>query len=418
MPTALSLLLAELKCPEGSDSRFSLSAAERRLHEAIARFARTTVAPGATERIRNRVFDPGVWTAAAEFGLTGMGVESDSERGFRPSAAFPLVLALEALQFAGEDSGFTLALAAHTALCEMPIAAFGTVEQRRRHLPGLVSGDRIGALAVSEPGHGSDATRVTTEASATDDGGYLLSGVKSYVSNGSLADVVIVLARTAPGDLGFGLTALLVEPRTMAGVTSRDLPLSGYRSCPVSQLEFDTVRVPASHVLGRPGAGFHTVARRVFAWEQSVMLGPEIGEMQRCLDACVEFAAQRGTPDGPLAGLGQTQRRLASMKTRLETARMAVHRSAWEQDAGVRGSAWGPLTKKIVAENALDNATDAMQIFGAAGGLEDGPIARTLHDARLAGIAGGSIELQEQALTAALVKEHARSTSAPRPQGA
>lgn len=386
---------------------FAPSAAERELAEAVEAFARDHVAPQAAERSRRGAFSADLWRAAAEFGLTGAGVTDQAATSGPPARwapALPLCLVLEALQYGGGDGGFTLSVGAHLVLCALPVARFSTADQRARLLPGLIDGSLVGALAITEPGHGSDSAGIEA-AAAECEGGYRLTGVKTYVSNGSIADVIIVLARTRPGTLGFGLTALLVEPATMPGVTATSLALSGYRSACISRLEFDSVTVPRANVLGRVGAGFHTVARHCFELEQSVMLAPEVGEMRRCLDLCLDFAAGRDTANGKLITLGQTQRRLADMAVRLETARMAVYRSAWEQDAGGRAKVWGPLAKKVVAQNALRNAADAIQLMGAAGALEDGPIARSLAEASLAGIAGGTTELHEQALVAALVQE-------------
>lgn len=383
----------------GQGLAFSLADADRELVKRVSQFGRAAVAPAAEDRIRERRFDMALWGGAAQLGLTGMSLEPGGQRGILRAC-----LALEALQASGSDSGLSLSLAAHLALCLAPLVAFGSKQQRERYVPALASGEAIGGLAITEPGHGSDATGIETTARPTG-GGFRLDGVKTYVTNGSLADVLVVLARTGDGDLGFGLTAFLVEPRSTAGVRAEDLHLSGYRSTRISRVELDGAEVGPGQVLGRLGAGFHTVARRAFELERSVMLGPVVGDMQRCLDECVAFASSRRSAGYPIAAHGQVQRRLADMKARLESARWAVYRAAWGQDAAVADSTSGPVAKKVVSEGALANAADAMQVMGAAGAHEHGPVARTLHDARLAGIAGGTIELQEQALVAAMIDQ-------------
>lgn len=380
---------------------FSLSDGERELVERVSAFARAEVAPGAEERIRERRFDRELWRRAAEAGLTGIGLEGDAADP-RPRV-LPACLALEALQAEGGDGGFSLSVAAHVALCVFPLARLGSAEQRRELLPRLASGEAIGALAITEPGHGSDATGIETTAVAVEGGGYRLDGVKAYVTNGSVADVLVVLARSGPGDLGFGLSAFLVEPRTSASVHADDVRLAGFHSARISTVTLRATPVPADRLLGRSGAGFHTVARVCFDLERSIMLAPVVGEMRRCLDVCLDYASTRRSGGHAIVTHGQVQRRLAGMKTRLESARWAVYRAAWEQDEGIRDPASGPIAKKVVAEAALANAADAIQVMGAAGALEDGPVARSLHEARLAAIAGGTIELQEQALVAAMI---------------
>lgn len=386
----------------GRGLAFSLSDADRDLVERVTEFGRSAIAPAAEDRIRERTFDAELWGGAARLGLTGMGLDRADD-----GRILQACLALEALQASGGDAGLSLSLAAHLALCLVPVVAFGSREQRERYVPALASGEAIGGLAISEAGHGSDATAIETTGQATADG-FRLEGAKTYVTNGSIADVLVVLARTAEGDLGFGLTAFLVEPRSTPGVHVEDLRLSGFRSARISHVELDGVEVGAGQVLGRTGAGFHTVARRAFDLERSIMLAPVVGDMQRCLDECVAFASRRRSAGQPIAAHGQVQRRLADMKARLECARWALYRAAWEQDAGASDAGSGPLAKKIVSEGALENAADAMQVMGAAGAREHGPVARSLHDARLAGIAGGTIELQEQALVATLIDQNNR----------
>ena len=399
VPTAVDSLIAG-----GTESglRFALSDREEDLRRRVEEFARAVVAPGAEDRIRERRFEPSIWSRASELGLARIAVGDDHEPAARRTV--PICLALEALQAGGGDGGFSLSLAAHVALCLIPLATFGSADQRRRFVPGLASGDQIGGLAISEPGHGSDVTGLETTAEQVE-GGFRLRGVKTYVTNGSIADVVIVLARTGGGGggLGFGLTAFLVEPRSTPGVQIVEQRLAGFRSCPIARVEMSDALVPEVQVLGRPGAGYHTVARKCFDLERSIMLAPVVGEMQRCLDEALEFAYTRRSGDRRIVTFGQIQRRLADMRTRLESARWSLYRSAWVQDEGVQDLSSGPIAKKIVAEAALANAADAIQVMGAAGADEDGPVARALHDARLVGIAGGTLELQEQALVAAMV---------------
>ncbi|HEY0514080.1 MAG TPA: acyl-CoA dehydrogenase family protein [Thermoanaerobaculia bacterium] len=384
---------------------FGFSETEERLRHRVEAFAAAAVAPGAVARDRDARFDPGIWRQAAESGLTGIALPEAYGGG--GASVVATCLALEALQRAGGDSGLSFAVAAHLILCAVPIWLHGTAEQKNRFLPDLCAGRSIGAYAATEPNAGSDATAVETTA-VRREGGYEISGIKTFVTNGSLADVVVVLARTSaePKPFGLGLTCFLVEPKRTPGViVEEDLDPCGYRSCRVSRLRFDRAFVPESGRLGEEGRGFHRVALTCADWERSAMIAPVVGEMRRSFDACVEFALDRKAGGQPIAGLQMIQAIIAEMRGRLEAARWAVYRVAWLQDNALPRDVEGPLAKHLVAEGAMQNAVQAVQVFGGAGYLRGSPVERTLRDAKLAAIGGGTHEIQKLALASAVFRE-------------
>ena len=398
----------------GSGISFGFSDDEERLRNRVEAFAAAAVAPGAVERDREARFDLEIWRQAAGAGLAGLAVPA--EHGGGGAGVVATCLAFEALQRAGGDAGLSFALAAHLALCAVPVWLHGTAEQKSRFLPALCAGRAIGGYAATEPNAGSDATAVETTATRRD-GGYEISGIKSYVTNGSVADVLVVLARTSPEPkpFGLGLTCFLVEPAKTPGVViEEDLDTSGYRSCRVSRLRFDRALVPESNRLGPEGRGFQRVALACADWERSVMIAPVVGEMRRALDACVEFALERKAGGQPIAGLQLIQGMIAEMRARLEAARWAVYRVAWLQDNSLPVEVEGPLAKHLVAEGALQNAAQAIQIFGGAGYLRGSPVERTLRDAKLAAIGGGTHEIQKLALASAVFREFKARASSSR----
>lgn len=409
MGSEATRLFANIK---GSGISFALSQEERSLGSEVERLARSVVSPGAVARDREARFDPEIWRELAAFGLTGIGIPTTF--GGSGAGVLSTCLALEAFQKGGGDSGLTFSLALHLALCAFPIWLFGTEEQRKKYLPRLCSGEWVGGYAVSEPAAGSDVTALETTASRVGDR-YEVNGVKTFVGNGSIADVLLVLARTGSGagPFGMGLTCLLIEPKTTPGVlVEDDLDTCGYRSCPVSRIRFERVSVPASNRLGEEGKGFQKVALQCFDWERSVMIAPVVGEMERSFDECVKYSLQRKVRRQPIASLQMIQDKIAEMRSRLEAAKWAVYRVAWLQDQGLPHDVEGPLAKHVVAEAAMSNAIQAVQIFGGLGYLRNSPVERTLRDAKLAAIGGGTQELQKLALAMAVYKEFQESQRA------
>jgi butyryl-CoA dehydrogenase len=400
-----------------SDISFEFSAEEKRFVAEVEKLARSRIAEGAAARDSDARFDMELWHALAEFGLTGMGVPTTY--GGAGTGVFLTCLALEALQRGGGDSGLTFSLAAHLAICTLPIWMFGTEDQRKKYLPKLCSGEWIGSYAATEPLAGSDGAAIDTVAVRAGTG-YELNGLKTFVTNGAIADVLIVLTRTASHarPFGLGLTCFIVEPKRTAGVVVQEkLDTSGYRSCPVSNIRFDRAYVPESQMLGSEGRAFHTISSQCLDWERSIMVAPVIGEMQRSLAACVSYSLERKVHGKPLASLQMIQSKIAEMRSDLEAARWAVYRVAWLQDRGLPHDLEGPLAKHTAADAAINNAIHAIQIFGGLGYLRGSPVERTLRDAKFAAIGGGTQELQKLALANAVFKEFAEAAAHSRKNG-
>jgi alkylation response protein AidB-like acyl-CoA dehydrogenase len=384
---------------------FQFSAEETAFVTEIESLARSIVAKKAADHDADAYFDMELWRALAEYGLTGMGVPT--EYGGAGGGTLLTCLALEALQRGGGSSGLTFALAAHLAICTLPIMQFGTDEQRRRYLPRLCAGEWIGGYAATEPSAGADGAAIETIARKVD-GGFELSGYKTFVSNGPVADVLIVLARTSSGAMpfGLGLSCFIVEPRKNPGVVVEPkLDTAGYRSCQVANIRLERVYVSESQLLGSVGRAFHTISSKCLDWERSIMVAPVVGEMQRTFNSCVGYSLERKVRQQPLASLQMIQSKIADMRAQLEGARWAVYRAAWLQDRELPHELEGPLAKHMAADAAMHNAIDAMQIFGGLGYLRGSPVERTLRDAKFAAIGGGTQELQKMAIAAASFKE-------------
>ncbi|GGI07606.1 acyl-CoA dehydrogenase family protein [Egicoccus halophilus] len=359
----------------------------------VRAFAREHVEPTVLERDRAGRWDPDVWARVAGFGLAGLPVPE----AYGGSGADVLTtgLALEALAHGGRDAGLNLSLGAHLTIGCMPIVLHGTEEQRQRWLPRMARGESIGAFAITEPEAGSDTASMRTSARREGDV-FVLDGTKTFVTNGGLADVVTVVARTdpdAPASQAF--TAFLVETGWAGFEVSRELHKLGNRTSPTVELSFAGVEVPEAAVLGEPGTALWKVGFECFDWERCCMIASAVGGMHRDLDECVRYAREREAFGKPIGDFGAIQHKLAQMRIRLENARFLQRQAAWRKDAGEEHQLEASMAKAYVGEAAVASALDAVQLHGGWGYVDEFHVERSLRDAKLAAIGGGTTEIQE-----------------------
>jgi alkylation response protein AidB-like acyl-CoA dehydrogenase len=378
-----------------------LSEEQQAFVDAVRAFARDHVEPGVVERDRAGQWDWDIWKQVAGFGLAGLPVP---ER-FGGSGADVLTtgLALEALAYGGRDAGLNLSLGAHLTIGCMPIALHGTEEQQQRWLPRLASGDAVGAFAITEPDAGSDTAGMKARAELHGDT-YVLNGTKTFITNGAIADVVTVVARTdpdAPASLGF--TAFLVERDTPGFSVSRSLGKLGNRTSPTNELTFEDVELPESAILGDPGTALWKVGFECFDWERCCMIASAVGGMQRDLEESVRYAKEREAFGKPIGRFGAIQHKLAQMRIRLETARLLQRQAAWLKDNGLEHQLEAAMAKAYVGEAAVESALDAVQLHGGWGYIDEFHVERSLRDAKLASIGGGTTEIQEMIIARSLL---------------
>ena len=380
---------------------FALTEEQEAYAASVRAFAEEVVAPGALDRDQRGYFDREVWDAVGAFGLCGLPVPEE----FGGSGADVLTtgLALEALAYGGRDAGLNLSLGAHLTIGAMPIALHGTDEQRKEWLPRLASGEAIGAFAITEPGAGSDAAGITTRARRTADG-WLLTGAKTFCTNGSVADVITVIAVTEPdAPAGQRMTAFLV-PNGTAGVSfGEDLHKMGNRSSPTSEVFLEDVEVPDDAILGDEGAALWQVAFECFDWERTCMIASAVGGMERTLDDSVLYAKEREAFGKPISRFGAIQEKIADMRIRLEAARLLQRKAAWLKDRGLEHQVEASIAKAFVGEAAVASAMDGVQLHGGWGYIADFHVERGLRDAKLATIGGGTTEIQKLIIARALL---------------
>jgi alkylation response protein AidB-like acyl-CoA dehydrogenase len=370
---------------------FALTEEQKILRDGIVRFAREVLNPGAAERDREGALSRDLWRKCGEIGVQGLPVPSE----YGGSGCDPLTtaIALEALGYACKDGGLVFSLCAHLLSCVVPLWQHGNEGQKRRYLPGLCDGTLIGVHAMTEPGSGSDAFALRTRAEP-DGAGFRINGTKTFISNGPVADVVIVFAMTDPkkGYHG-GVTAFLVESGARGFSAGPKFEKMGLRTSPIGELVFTDLYVPAEAVLAGVGAG-SAVFTSAMDWERICLFASHVGTMERLLETSIAYARTRGQ-FGQLIGKFQAvSHRIADMKVQLEAARLLTYRSAWRLQHARSASLDAAMTKLFVSEALVETAQGAVQIHGGYGFMAEYEVERALRDAVGSTLYSGTSEMQ------------------------
>jgi alkylation response protein AidB-like acyl-CoA dehydrogenase len=377
---------------------FTITDEQQAFRTSVLAWARDVVTPGAAERDRESRWDPDVWRSLAAQGLAGLPIPE--EYGGAGGSIVDTCLAGEAIAEGGGDGGLNLSLGAHWVIGTVPIHLHGSEQLKKRWLPGLCDGTYVGAWASTEPEAGSDAAGLRTRA-VRDGDEWVLNGSKMFITNGPIADVCTVLAKT--GDRA--ATAFVVDTTTEGFTVSRELSKLGCRSSPTAEIVLTDCRVPADCVLGVEGEALWRVAFECFDWERTVMLASSIGGMAATLAACVRYAGEREQFGKPIARFQAIAHKLADMKINLELCRTAVYRAAWLKQAGLPHQVEASIAKATVGKLATDNALEAIQIHGGYGYLAEFGVERALRDAKLISLGGGTTEVQKTIIARSLLGE-------------
>jgi alkylation response protein AidB-like acyl-CoA dehydrogenase len=370
---------------------FSFTDEQKLLRDTIVRFAREVLNPGAAERDRNQEFSRDLWRKCGEIGIQGLPVPQQ----YGGSAVDPLTcaIALEALGYGCRDGGLVFSLCAHLLSCVVPLWQHGNDEQKQRYLPGLCNGELIGVHAITEPGSGSDAFALRTRAEP-DGEGFRINGTKTFISNGPVADVVIVFALTDPkkGYHG-GVTAFLVERRTPGFSAGRKFDKLGLRSSPIGELVFTDVRVPREAILGGIGGG-SKVFGGAMDWERICLFASHVGAMERLLETSISYARTRSQFNQTIGKFQAVGHRIADMKVQLEAARLLVYQAAWRLDHARTASLDAAIAKLFVSESLVQSALATVQVHGGYGFMTEYEVERALRDAIGSTLYSGTSEMQ------------------------
>ncbi len=371
---------------------FALTDEQIMFKKEVVRFARNELAPRAAEHELEARFDWEAWRKLGEFGI--LGLHFPEELGGSGADVMTSVLAGEALGEAGVDGGLTLAYGAHTFLCADTIFAGGSDEQRARYIPPLARGEKVGCMGLTEPDAGSDVASMRTTA-VRDGDEWVLNGSKMFITNGSIADVAVVYAKTNPQAGRAGISAFIVDKGTPGFTVSRDLHKMGVRTSSTSELAFDDCRIPAGNLIGVEGAGF-LMALRTVEWDRSTLLAPFLGGFQFLIERCARYAQERQQFGRPIAAFPAIRHKLANLKIFLEAARPLVYHIAWCKDQGKPvNHLEAAVAKLFLGDWSLEPANDAMTLHGGYGYCHEYDVERVFRDSRLAPIGGGTSEIQK-----------------------
>jgi isovaleryl-CoA dehydrogenase len=380
---------------------FGLGEAVDALRAEVARFAAAEIAPRAAEIDARNAFPADLWRKLGDLGVLGITIEE--EYGGAGLGYLEHVVAMEEISRASASVG--LSYGAHSNLCINQIRRNGNAEQRRRYLPRLISGEHIGALAMSEPGAGSDIVGMRTRADRRGDR-YVLNGNKMWITNGPDAHVLVIYAKTDPQAGSRGITAFLVEKGFPGFSTAQKLDKLGMRGSNTCELVFQDCEVPAENVLGEVGRGVNVLMSGL-DYERAVLAGGPLGIMQACLDVVLPYVHERKQFGQPIGEFQLIQAKIADMYTVANAARAYVYAVAKACDRGqaTRKDAAGAIL--FAAEKATWAALEAIQALGGNGYINDYPTGRLLRDAKLYEIGAGTSEIRRMLIGRELFNETA-----------
>jgi isovaleryl-CoA dehydrogenase len=358
------------------------------LRDTTRAFADERIAPIAAEIDRTDEFPRHLWPEMGALGLHGITVPE--EYGGADMGYLAHTVAMEEVSRASASVG--LSYGAHSNLCVNQIRINGTEEQRRRYLPKLVSGEHLGALAMSEPGAGSDVVSMKLRAERRGDR-YVLNGTKLWITNAHYAETMVVYAKTEPEAGPKGITAFIVERGFKGFRPAQKLDKLGMRGSPTSELVFEDCEVPEENVLGQVNGGVRVLMSGL-DYERAVLAAGPIGILQACLDLVVPYIHDRRQFGQPIGEFQFIQGKVADMYTALNATRAYVYAVARACDRGKssRKDAAGAIL--FAAEAATKAALDAIQILGGNGYINDYPAGRLLRDAKLYEIGAGTSEIR------------------------
>ncbi|MBP2291367.1 isovaleryl-CoA dehydrogenase [Azospirillum rugosum] len=380
---------------------FDLGESADMLRDSVRSFAADEIAPRAAEIDRTNEFPNELWRKFGDLGV--LGITAEEEYGGAGMGYLEHVVAMEEISRASASVG--LSYGAHSNLCVNQIRKNGTEEQKRRYLPKLISGEHIGALAMSEPNAGSDVVSMKLRAEKTGDR-YVLNGTKMWITNGPDADTLVVYAKTDVNAGPKGITAFLIEKSFKGFSVAQKLDKLGMRGSNTGELVFEDCEVPEENILGGVGRGVNVLMSGL-DYERAVLAGGPLGIMQACMDVVIPYIHDRKQFGQSIGEFQLMQGKIADMYTIMNAAKAYVYTVAKACDRGetTRKDAAGAIL--YAAEKATWMALEAIQTLGGNGYINEYPTGRLLRDAKLYEIGAGTSEIRRMLIGRELFKETA-----------
>ncbi len=380
---------------------FGLGETADMMRDSVRSFADNEIAPLAAETDENNEFPMHLWPKMGELGV--LGVTADEEYGGAAMGYLEHVVAMEEISRASASIG--LSYGAHSNLCVNQINRNGNTEQKSKYLPKLISGENIGALAMSEPGAGSDVVSMRLRAEKKGDR-YILNGNKMWITNGPDADTLVVYAKTDPDSGSRGITAFIIEKGFKGFSTAQKLDKLGMRGSNTCELVFVDCEVPEENVLGEVGCGVNVLMSGL-DYERAVLSAGPTGIMQACMDVVLPYVRERKQFGEPIGSFQLMQGKIADMYTTMNAAKAYVYTVAQACDRGqtTRKDAAGAIL--YAAEKATWMALEAIQCLGGNGYINEYATGRLLRDAKLYEIGAGTSEIRRWLIGRELFEETA-----------
>jgi isovaleryl-CoA dehydrogenase len=384
---------------------FNLTDEQRMISETVHKWAVNELGPLQEKIDDEDWFPPDFFKKCAEIGI--LGITMDEKYGGLGGDVLMQTLAIE--QMSRICPALAMSYGAHSNLCANNIHKNATEALKEKYLPPLIAGEKVGALGLTEPNAGSDAMSMRTRAVKKGDK-YLLTGSKIFITNGPIADTLLVYAKTRPELGAKGISAFIVEKEFPGFSVSRKLKKCGMRGSPTAELVFDNCEVPAENLVGQENMGVHVVTSGLDI-ERIVLAGGSVGMAQQALDYSIRYAVEREQFGQPIANFQMIQQKLADMYARTEASRLMVYRAAEVAQSSKRGGKGTELTKMaaaailFAAETATWVCSEAVQIHGGYGYCLEFPVQKLWRDAKLYEIGAGTSEIRRMIIARELTRE-------------
>ncbi|MCI0434800.1 MAG: acyl-CoA dehydrogenase family protein [Gemmatimonadetes bacterium] len=370
---------------------FAWSDEQLEVRKGVIEFAEGELNAGMIERDRAGIASRELWRRCAEFGIQGSAVPE--EYGGLGNDILTTMLIMEGLGYGCRDNGLIFGLNAQMWSVQHPILAFGTEDQKRKYLPALCDGGRIGAHGMTEPDSGSDAYSMRTTA-VRRGSEYVLNGTKTMVTNATWCDLAVVFAATTPGKGHAGISAFLIERDTPGFTLSAEMHKMGLRTSPMGELVLEDCVVPESSRLGPEGVGA-SIFNSSMEWERACILGSHVGAMEKQLETCIRYARDRKQFQQSIGRFQSVSNRIADMKVRLETCRLILYRVAWLKKIGKSAVSDAAIAKLYISECFVQSSLDAVRIHGGYGYMTEFEVERDLRDAIGGTLYSGTSDIQK-----------------------